>query len=243
MQWRRTRGERLSTGTDWTWKRNKVGQKRNEGSLTSWWGSYQPCAEMVFHLPYVRMWAQWIDVVCVWGGFLLCPSIHLSICFSALSSIHHRQVFPVLLHPFRFSPYHYSCFLQFLNPFCPSVCWTAVSQKAAHPPSRFSIQRTWRWTTESIKWCEERHNGFTKALMSEKSLWMMKGFLDLYDTCHEMDMSNATLQPMFSSASHFYCSFHFNQGFHTIPTSSHPPPLQSVLLPVTLILLWRLLAG
>lgn len=94
MQWRRTRGERLSTGTDWTWKRNKVGQKRNEGSLTSWWGSYQPRAEMVFHLPYVRMWAQRIDVrggglasffvqvpICPFG-FQPCPSfIIISRCF------------------------------------------------------------------------------------------------------------------------------------------------------------------
>lgn len=186
--------------------------------------------------------ADWCEGMGV--SFLLCPSTHLSIWFSALSFIHHhQQVFPFLLHPLTLFPHRYSCFLQLLNPFCPSVCWTAVSQKAANPPSRFSIKRTWRWSTESLKWYEEWKNGLTKAFMSEKSSWMMKGFLDLCDACHEMDLSNATFPPMFSSASHFYCSFHFNQGFHTIPTSSHPPPLQSVLLPVTLILLWRLLAG
>lgn len=92
-------------------------------------------------------------------SFLLCPSIHLSIWFSALSFIHHhQQVFPFLLPPLTVFPHRYSYFLQFLNPLCPSVCWTAVSQKAAHPPSRFSIKRTWRWATDSIKWCEEWKN-------------------------------------------------------------------------------------
>lgn len=232
-------------GTDRTWKR-KVGQNRNEGSLTSWWRSYQPRAEMLFtyHVCGCErsglmggeggIGSFFVQVsICVFV-FQPCPPFIISRCF----------LFPSPIN--CFSPLLLLVSAVF-EPFCPSICWTAMSQKAAHPPSRFSIKRTWKRTTESIKWCENGHMGSQNYLSWAKNPYKWwKGFyicaLCVMRWTWAMQLSTHD-SAMFSSASHFYCSLHFNQGFHMIPTSSHPAPLQSVLLPVTLILLWRLLAG
>lgn len=107
--------------------------------------------------------------------FVLCLNIHFSVCFSALHSSSAGVSF--FLHPLTVFPHRYSCSLQHLNPFCPSIWWTCHRKLPTLPPD--SLLRT---------------NRFTKVLlMGEKPLWMMKGFLYLCVMCPEMDLSNATV--------------------------------------------------
>lgn len=194
--------------------------------------------------PAVCVWVRvrWID-----GGegcrFLLCPNIHFSIFFSALHSSSAGVSF--FLHPLTVFPHRYSCFLQHFEPLLPQHSWD-MSQEAAHPPSRFSVKITWRRTTESIKRCGKGQMGSPKYLswskprMNDERVSVFVCYVS-WDGPEQGNCPHMTLPC--SSASHFDCSLHFHQSFHMIPTSSHPPPLQSVSLPVTLILLRRLLAG
>lgn len=174
------------------------------------------------------------------GGGGQVPSLRkYPFVYMFLSPVFHSSSASVsfFLHPLTVSPTVTPVFFSFWTP-CntPASVGQQYLRKLPNFPADSLLSVHWKWTTESIKWCGKGGMVHKGSAHGWKILRTIKGFL--YLCCVSWDGLEQCNCP-----SHFYCFLHFNQGFHTIPPSSHPPPLQSVSLPVTLILLWRLLTG
>lgn len=218
----------------------KVRQKRNEGHSSSW----------VLGLISPTLTCFVTCHVCVCERSQLMVKIHLSICSSALSSIQHQQMFPfsTLTSPcfllfVSFSQMHFNIWLMVLGWFVNT--WPLLVQKACTASFQI-VHDSYLLDHRVNKMVPKRTNVFTKVALVGEALYKWWHCFYICEYCalwRTQGLNPSTRDsPMFS----LHCIFIAPSILTKVVTQSllcHILPLQSVSLPVTLILPWRLLAG